>query len=210
MKLKCNASPVFYLDAHPDILNTNRKELIRLINIQADAPDIFKWLNQLRVAPYSYDLIDNRGQKSPHFIIRNLPPLKTNAHFLLAFHIHAFRENSFLVGRFCEPINSPVDSFINGLYIEYRLVTKDNYTQLWCKILGFVKKDISSKMFFLLFSIVNRIMMAKQLGTIKRLSEKLALGEIMEQNYDFRNNYPKSGLHWWMFCRRHNCTGLIT
>jgi len=52
--------------------------------------------------------------------------------------------------------------------------------------------------------------MAKQLKTIKKLSEKLALGEIGEDNYDLRNYYAKSGLHWWLFCRRHNCSGLIT
>ena len=210
MNIKSISNPSFYLDSLPDVKNTDRKERLRFIEIKANDRHIFAWLNQLRVAPYSYDFIDNRFRKSPPYIINNLPPIKINTHFLLAFHVHAFEENSFLVGRFCEPINAPVNLYIEGLFIEYRLLRKGNKTQLWCKVLGFVKKDASSKMFFLIFSIINRIMMAKQLKTIMKLSEMLASGKIDNKRYNFKDHYPKSGLHWWLFCRRHDCKGLLT
>jgi len=157
MNLESKSLPVFYLDTLPDILNADRKELLRFIEIQADESHIFAWLNQLRVAPYSYDLVDNRCRKSPHYIIKNLPPIRINTHFLLAFHIQAFKENSFLVGRFCEPINTPLDSYINGLYIEYRLIRKEKKTELWCKVLGFVKEILIQECFSICFQLLIKL-----------------------------------------------------
>jgi hypothetical protein len=210
VKIKSLPAPSFFIDSLPDISNTDCKELIRSIEIQAKAPDIFIWLKQLRVAPYSYDFIDNRFRKSPDYIIENLPHLKVNNHFLLAFHIFEFKENSFIAGRFCEPINPPVNLYMKGLYIEYRISLLANKTILWCKIKGYFNTDISSKGFFVIFSVINKIMMTRQLKNIKKLSELLTFGKVETRMYDLKSCYPKSGIHWWIFCRRHNCSGLIT
>jgi hypothetical protein len=210
MKIKSLSAPCFFVDSLPVIPDTDCRELIRSIEIHAKTSDIFVWLKQLRIAPYSYDFIDNRGRKSPDFIIENLPPLKVNTHYLLAFHIFEFEENSFITCRFCEPINPPVNLYMKNLFFEYRIVVQGSKTQLWCKIKGNINTDPSSKGFFFIFSVANKIMMARQLKNIKKLSELLASGRVETKLYNMKSYYIKSGIHWWVFCRRHNCKGLIT
>lgn len=210
MKTKFHSVPSFFIDSFPNISNSDCRELLRCIEINAKASDIFVWLKQLRIAPYSYDFIDNRCRKSPDYIVENLPPLKANTHYLLAFHILEFEENSFVVCRFCEPINPPVNLYMKDLFFEYRIGEQGTKTKLWCKIKGHFNNDIFSKGFFFIFSVVNKIMMARQLKNIKKLSELSASGKVETRKYDLKGYYPKSGIHWWVFCRRHNCKGLIT
>jgi len=204
--------PEFYIDSLPNTHETDCRELIRHIKIRAGASDIYIWLKQLRIAPYSYDLLDNRGRKSPEYIIENLPPLKVNAHFLLAFHILSFAENEFIAGRFCVPINPPLNRYMKEMFIEYRLLelpeSGTNF-RLWCKVKGWYNNDIASKGFFKIFSVVNLIMTGRQLRKIKKLSEKHGIGKVKSGIYDFNNYYTESGLFWWIFCRRKNCKGLM-
>lgn len=206
------SSPGFYIDSLPDTRGADCRELIRHIQIRADASNIYVWLKQLRIAPYSYDLFDNRGRKSPEFIIENLPPLKGNAHFLLAFHIVSFEENKFIAGRFCVPINPPVNRFMKEMFIEYRiqeLHEPGTNARLWCKVRGWYNDDILSKGFFNVFAAVNLVMTKRQFRKIKELSERLTTGKVKSGIIDLSNYYPESGLFWWLFCRRTNCKGLI-
>ena len=210
MKINSLSIPSFFIDSFPKISKTDCRELLRCIVIQAAASDIFVWLNQLRIAPYSYDFIDNRFRKSPDYIVKNLPPLKSGTHYLLAFHILEFEENSFIASRFCEPVNPPVNLYMRDMYIEYRITEQETGAKLWCKIKGHFNTDISSRGFFFIFSFVNKIMMQRQLKNIKKLSEMLSAGKVKTKTCDFISYYPRSGLHWWIFCRRHNCKGLMT
>jgi hypothetical protein len=210
MKIKSLSVPSFFVDSLPDIPNTDCRALLRCTEIAANSSDIFVWLKQLRIAPYSYDFIDNRGKKSPDYIIKNLPPLIVNTHYLLSFHVVEFGENSFIVCRFCEPINPPISLYMKCLFLEYRIVEQGSKSQLWCKIKGYFYTNMPSKGFFYTFSIMNKVMMAKQLKNVKKLSELLASGKVETKMYDLSEYYFKSGLHWWVFCRRHNCKGLIT
>ncbi|HLF33946.1 MAG TPA: hypothetical protein VI583_06900 [Cyclobacteriaceae bacterium] len=210
MKIRPHSTPSFFIDSLPDIPNTDTRELLRHIRIQAKGSDIFAWLKQLRIAPYSYDFIDNRNIRSPGYIISNLPPLSVNTHYLLAFHIFRFEENSFIVCRFCEPIITPVNLYLKDIFIEYRIVTRGTRIELWCKIKGYINRDIPSKGFFMIFSVANKIMITRQLKNIRKLSELLAKGKVEARIRDLNNYYPESGIHWWIFCRRHNCKRLIS
>jgi hypothetical protein len=208
--LKSLSIPTFFIDSLPDISKERCRELIRCIEIRAKASDIFIWLKQLRIAPYSYDFIDNEGKKSPDYIIENLPPLRINSHFLLSFHISGFEENSFIACRFCEPINTPVNLYMKCLYLEYRITRQGTKTNLWCKIKGDFNRDIFSRGFFFVFSLCNKIMMRKQLKNIKKLAELSAIGKVQVKMHDLKDYFIKSGVHWWIFCRRHNCKSLLT
>jgi hypothetical protein len=41
----------------------------RAVTIDAAAPIVFRWLCQLKLAPYSYDWIDNWGRRSPQELV---------------------------------------------------------------------------------------------------------------------------------------------
>lgn len=55
-------------DAHypcDDYAEADWMSIMRGIDINALPPVVFRWICQLKVAPYSYDWIDNRGRRSP-------------------------------------------------------------------------------------------------------------------------------------------------
>jgi hypothetical protein len=65
-------------------------ELYRAVTIDALAPVVFRWLCQLRVAPYSYDLLDNRGRQSPRSLTPGLEELAAGQRFMRIFTLTDF------------------------------------------------------------------------------------------------------------------------
>lgn len=65
----------------------------RAISIDAPPSTVFGWLCQLRVAPYSYDLIDNFGRRSPRTRNAELAQLRTGQRFMQIFTLCSFTED---------------------------------------------------------------------------------------------------------------------
>lgn len=71
-------------------------ELFRGVSVAASPDRIYRWLCQLRVAPYSYDWIDNFGRPSPRHLIAGLEQLAVGQQVLGIFTLVDFRANEHL------------------------------------------------------------------------------------------------------------------
>jgi hypothetical protein len=67
----------------------DRVLLWRGVDVAAPAPIVFRWLCQMRVAPYSYDWIDNGGRRSPQTLTPGLERLEVGQSVMI-FRLAAF------------------------------------------------------------------------------------------------------------------------
>src|SRR5688500_5689831 len=64
--------------------------LYRGVTIKAPAEIVFRWLCQMRVAPYSYDWIDNGGRQSPQALTPGLDNLVVGQEVMRIFNLVDF------------------------------------------------------------------------------------------------------------------------
>lgn len=64
--------------------------LFRAVDAAARPETVYRWYCQLKVAPYSYDLIDNFGKVSPRTLTPGVDHLEIGQNFLGIFELVAF------------------------------------------------------------------------------------------------------------------------
>ena len=75
------------------LIDAPHQEAYRAIDVDAPAPLVWRWLCQLRAAPYSYDWIDNWGRKSPRELTPGLDDLEAGQQALVFFQIAGFERD---------------------------------------------------------------------------------------------------------------------
>src|SRR6266545_1491263 len=73
--------------------------MYRGITIQASREMVFRWLCQMRVAPYSYDWIDNSGRQSPRTLTAGLDQLAIGQDVMKIFELVDFVRDQHLTMR---------------------------------------------------------------------------------------------------------------
>ncbi len=73
-----------------ELLPARTLRLHRAISIEAPPRLVFRWLCQLRLAPYSYDLLDNFARRSPRELRPGMEELEEGQRFMKLFRLVSF------------------------------------------------------------------------------------------------------------------------
>ena len=140
--------------------------LHRAVSVHARASVVFRWLCQLRVAPYSYDLIDNLGRRSPRELTPGSGQLEVGQRFMSIFSLSSFVPGEHITLRSFRTV------------VTYAVLASDGPSRLVARVLfdppgGRLATPIVGQA----LAIADLVMMRKQLLTIKQLAERDARTE---------------------------------
>jgi hypothetical protein len=96
--------------AHDDIF-------FRAIDVAAPPALTFRWLCQLRAAPYSYDWLDNFGRRSPPRLIPGLEQLAVGQRIMIVFRLIGFSSGTSLTVRSQSRIGDALMGSVAGSYV---------------------------------------------------------------------------------------------
>jgi hypothetical protein len=142
--------------------------LFRAIDIDAPPQVAFRWLCQLRVAPYSYDWIDNRGRQSSLTLSPGLDNLERGQRVMGIFRLVEFKRERHLTIL----LDSPRAAAVPGpVAITYALTSQLGRSRLVVKLLLHYPPGLLGTALRYTFPLADLIMMRKQLLTLKGLAE---------------------------------------
>ena len=142
--------------------------LYRAVDVAAPVAIVWRWLCQLRVAPYSYDWIDNRGRRSPAQLIPGLDQLEIGQPVMAMFRLVGFAAKDHLtleVGGFLG---------LGPLHVTYRLREREGKTRLAVKLSIGRREGWLGALLLRGLAVGDWIMMRKQLLTLKAYAEATA------------------------------------
>ena len=146
----------------------------RGISIRAQPEVIFRWLCQIRVAPYSYDWIDNRGRQSPRVLTPGLDELAIGQQVMGGSELIDFERDRHLTIRTIQ--GSFGWRILGDNLVSYLIVPEDSDG---CRLLvKLVVKFPSGPLgwFWRVFlPWGDLVMMRKQLLNFKQLSEQMSM-----------------------------------
>ena len=131
----------------------------RGVTVHAAPGRIWPWIGQIRLAPYSYDWIDNRGRRSPQEL-RGLPEPAVGEHFSTSGRRQ--------LGRILS-VTPPeqLTASIAGALMSYVLVPEGDATRLLLKVV-MARGRLAAP----LVSAGDLVMARRQLLNLKRLAER--------------------------------------
>ncbi|MEM7437058.1 MAG: SRPBCC family protein [Myxococcota bacterium] len=141
----------------------------RAVHIDAPPDVVFRWVCQLRVAPYSYDWLDNWGRTSPRTLTPGADALAQGQSVMSVFTVVSFERGEHLTIRLKD------SSVFPPIAISYvTLPDKTGGTRLVVKVLVQYGGGLADILLRPWFARADLIMMKKQLRTLKALAEDTA------------------------------------
>ncbi len=144
-----------------ELLRGSPVRLHRAISVAAPASVVFAWLCQLKLAPYSYDLLDNWGRRSPRELVGGVEQLAVGQRFMTIFALESFVTDEHVTLR------------SRRAAVTYALVAGQEGTRLLVRILMDLPGGrFGSALTGPALALGDLVMMRKQLLTIKGLAER--------------------------------------
>jgi hypothetical protein len=162
----------FPCDRYMDVVD---EAYYRGVTIHASPDIIFRWLCQIRVAPYSYDWLDNFGRRSPQTLIPGLDQLEVGQDIVLIFEIVDFEKDKYITFRIKK--DSVWYKIFGDTLVSYVIVPLGGKEcRLLVKLCVKYTKGLMGLLMRTILPLGDRIMMSRQLRNFKRLSEKTQNG----------------------------------
>lgn len=134
-------------------------EAWRGVTVRTDAATVWARVRQVRLAPYSYDLIDNLGRRSPREL-REVPEPEAGDPFTTAFGRDQGRVVAVDPGR-------ELTATIMGAHMSYAVLPEAAGTRLLLKVVARTRPWLVPAL-----SLGDLVMARKQLLTLKALAER--------------------------------------
>jgi len=143
-----------------ELLPAARTRCDRAISVDAPAAVLFRWLCQLRVAPYSYDLLDNLGRRSPRHLTPGLERLELGQRFMSIFTLASCAPEDHLT------LRAP------GVAVTYAVRAYADHSRLVARVAFKAPGGrLGDALVGRALALGDLIMMRKQLLTLKELAE---------------------------------------
>jgi len=142
-----------------DFVDSPTLQAWRGVTVEAPADAVWPWVAQVRIAPYSYDWIDNLGRRSPQQLV-GLPEPVVGESFSTA----ATRPFGRIVA--VEPPEH-LTGEIMGTCMSYVLVPDGQSTRLLMKLVTTMSRWLTPGL-----SVGDLVMARRQLLNLKRLAER--------------------------------------
>jgi hypothetical protein len=140
--------------------------LFRAVEVEASPALVYRWLCQLRIAPYSYDWVDNLGRRSPRQLVEGLDHLEVGQRFMTIFHLVAFEDGHSVT------LDSTT-SLIGRVVATYRVVPiEERRSRLVVKLIFSAPSGLRGWVSRRILPAGDLVMMRKQLLTLRALAER--------------------------------------
>ena len=138
----------------------------RAIEVDAPPQRTFRWLCQLRIAPYSYDWVDNFGRRSPRQLTDGVDDLAVGQSVMRIFRLVAFQRDRHIT------ITTRRDRLFGDVAVTYmvRPVGPDR-SRIVVKVLVRYPRGVRGVVLRRGLPLGDLVMMRKQLHTLKSLAE---------------------------------------
>jgi hypothetical protein len=153
------------------LLHDHDSAYFRGVTVAAPPEVAFRWLCQLRVAPYSYDWIDNGGRRSPRQLTPGLEELAVGQPVMRIFDLADFDPGRHLTLRLRRPGLFP------PMFVSYVVIPSPaQRCRLVVKLVLRFRPGLRDRIVQALAPTLDWIMMRRQLLNLARLAERSARG----------------------------------